>query len=314
MSASFVVITDTHFQPPGVGENMTWWNRMIKEQGGEISEAIVSAIKKTGADFIIHCGDFTDEGAIESYEYGKQIMESCGCPLYFTPGNHDTWQPNTREKIAGLFENDDGKFYFARELGGVRFIFLDCAYWITADGEEHEHIDWTLNEKGGYAGIGPTNDELAWFGNELKTNAEQPAIIVAHTPIYAKPAYPVGSLPMGKPVRQDPSPFSHFAGYCSRRDALLRLIEGAKNVKAFFAGHWHICDITNNAGVTHCQTGAMIEFPFEMRLCKIDRERLTVTIFGLDDSRLQQDSIVPELNNTWVAGEKEDREFSLNLT
>ena len=148
MTASFLVIADTHFCAPGTAENMTWWNRMLKEQSPAIAESLISTVRELGPDFVIHCGDLTDNGTLASFYSAKEIMDRMSCPYYVTLGNHDTFQAGTREAIAGMFETADGKFYYAHDLGGLRFVFLDCAYWIRRDGQEDEHIDWNFYRSG----------------------------------------------------------------------------------------------------------------------------------------------------------------------
>ena len=311
LQTSFLVMTDTHFLPPGTGEDMTWWNRMLKARGAEIADCLRDTVKELTPDFIVHCGDFTDDGELKSFRFGKSILDACGCPYYITLGNHDTWLPGTRGNISRLFGNRDGKFYYARDLGGMRFVFLDCAYWITREGREHRYIDWDFSEKGGYLGIGPTREELDWLERELRRG--RPSVVVTHAPIFSKPTYPVGSLPMGEPVRDARTSCTRLGGDCIHRDELLRIITQAPSVKAVFAGHWHITDVAFHEGVAHCQTGAMIEYPFEMRLVRSDGRRLSISTVGLNDPSFAEDSLLAELRNEWVAGDEDSRQLSLEL-
>jgi len=313
MATRFIIMADTHFLPPGNGKDMVWWNTMLKARGPDIADALATTVRNLAPEFVVHCGDFTDDGKLESFQYGKAVIDEMGCPCYVVMGNHDTWEAGTRQAISGLVENSDGLLYYARDLAGIRFVFLDCAYWITADGDEDAHLDRERWAQGSYLGIGPTRAELAWFEQELEGHRGRPTVVVTHAPIFSKPAYPVGSLPTGKPATGSPTPYTQFAGYCGRGDQLLATVENAPHVKAVFAGHWHICDVTTSRGVAHCQTAAMIEFPFEMRLVTIEDNRLSITTVGLDDRSFQQASLVPELNNGWVAGGKADRELRIPL-
>ena len=297
MTTSFLIIADTHFVVPGAGQDMTWWNRMLKTQSSEIADSIVSTVTALDPDFVVHCGDITDNGTLASFHQAKEVMDRLCCPYYVTLGNHDTWQPGTREAIAGLFENAHGKFYYARDLGGLRFVFLDCAYWIRRDGQEDEHIDWNVYRAGGYLGIGPSEEELNWLARELVANGDMPTIVVCHTPVFSKSTYPVGSLPRGKPVKQDVSPYADFAGYCVGHKKLMQMITSAGGVRAILTGHWHIFDIACNDGVYHCQTGSMIEFPFEMRLARVTDGRLSMTTVGLNDQSFREMSFLCELRN-----------------
>lgn len=299
---------------PGTGQDMTWWNRMLKTRSPEIADAIVSTVTALAPDFVVHCGDVTDDGALASFHQAKKVMDRMGCPYYLTLGNHDTFQPGTRGAITGLFENGDGTFYYARDLGGLRFVFLDCAYWIRRDGQEDEHIDRDIYKAGGYLGIGPSKEELDWLKKELAANEGTPTIVVAHTPILSKPTFPVGSLPNGQPVKHAPSPYTDIAEYCVGHKKLMQTITSARNVRAVLTGHWHIFDVVSKDGIHHCQTGSMIEFPFEMRLAQISDGHMSITAVPLNDRSFQEMSLLKELGNSWVAGECEDRELGIDLT
>ena len=313
MKSSFVVMADTHFAAPGTGEDGKWWNKTLKSWSPEIADAIVNKIREVSPDFVIHCGDFTDAGDIESFKFGKSVMDRLPCPYYITLGNHDTYHQTTWESITQLFENSDREFYYYRDLLGIRFFFLNSAYWITKDGKEFEFMDWDIFKKGEYSGIGLSQEELQWLRRELKSSDSMPKIIVTHPPIFSKPTYPVGSLPGGKPVKEHPSPYSHFMPDCVYRKELLGIIACASNVKAVFTGHWHIFDTTFKEGVFHCQTGSLIEFPFEMRLVEVDNRSFSMTTIGLNDKRFQEASLVEEWQNKWIAGEHDDRELNIDL-
>ncbi len=329
MDATFVVMTDTHFAAPGTGKDGCWWNKEITSQSAKIAESLVSTVKSLSPDFIIHCGDLTDASDLESFQFGKQVMDRMSCPYYFVLGNHDTWNEGVRRDIAPLFDlsADDG-FYFTRRLAGMRFIFLDCAHWIKKTGETCAHIDFELHHQGAYAGIGPTEVELQWLEQELAAHTDVPTVIVTHVPLHAKPVYAVGTLPGKQPtdggpqewVPVTPKRFEHESGSISKGyfvhdERVRQLIEGAPNVKAVFAGHWHMFDITRHNDVVHCQTGAMVEYPLEMRLVRVESRTasMSITTVALDDPQLKRDSCLPERKNEWVAGGPQDRVCTLSI-
>jgi hypothetical protein len=89
----------------------------------------------------------------------------------------------------------------------------------------------------------------------------------------------------------------------------MQMITSAGGVRAMLTGHWHIFDIARKDGIYHCQTGSMIEYPFEMRLARVTDGHLSMTTVVLDDPSFREMSFLCELGNGWVAGESGDREL-----
>jgi hypothetical protein len=306
-------MADTHWHVPGTAPGMIWWNRLLKDKLPQITGALAATVRELAPDFIVHCGDLTDDSAPASFQYARNIMDQMGCPGYAVLGNHDTFRADSRAAFAEHFETDNGICYYTRELGGLRFIFLDCAYWTRKDGGADENINWDEYKKGVYLGIGPTEEELKWLARELARDGNVPTVVVMHPPVFSNAFFPVGSLPCGRPVRRSPSPFSDFAEYCVGHAQLKPMLAAARNVKLVLAGHWHLCDHIREHGRHYCQSGALIEFPFELRLGKIAAGRLSLTTVGLKDRSLRELSLVPELRNEWVAGRNEDRTVEIEL-
>lgn len=313
MKHSFIVISDTHFAAPGTGEDKAWWNRMLQSRSPEIADALVSTINRLAPDFVVHCGDITDAGDTDSFIFAKTVMDRFSCPCFTTLGNHDTWWKGNREKIAHVFGFAEKNFCYSRELAGFRFLFMDNAYWVKKDGTDAEYLDWDLYEKGGYYGDGPSLEGLRWLEKELEHSQHIPTIVVMHAPITGKPYYPVGSLPGGKPVKESLTPGEELDNYCVHREKLRYLIGRALNIIVVLAGHSHFFDIAFEEGTFHCQTGSLIEFPFEMRLVQFDHKRINMSTIGLDDERFAEASVVEEWGNRWVAGTAEDRELVIEL-
>ena len=84
-------------------------------------------------------------------------------------------------------------------------------------------------------------------------------------------------------------------------------------MKGVFAGHWHIFDAVENDGIWHCQTGSLIEYPFEMRLCTIGNGGLSISTVGINNPELSSKSVIPEYGNEWVSGMDRDRELVIDL-
>jgi 3',5'-cyclic AMP phosphodiesterase CpdA len=312
MSERFIVLTDTHFLAPGHRvESKTWWNRVLEARCSEISAALVEAVQRLAPDFIIHCGDFTGHGDMVNYEFGLDVMNRLGCPWYAVPGNHDTWFPGVRAALAARYQLPGEACSYARDLAGLRFIFLDVAYWTSKHGEISPYLDKTLYDQGQIAGMGPSPEALAWLERELAA-ADRPVVLVSHAPLGYRPAYPVVTLPHGKPIVQPQTSVVDLIGDVLHRQTVRALLRRCPQVKAAFAGHWHICDTFREDGLTFCQTGALREYPFEFRLVEVQDGALRVSTVGIG-ADFQTESYVEAWGNRWVAGTEADRSFSIEL-
>jgi hypothetical protein len=308
----FIVISDTHFLAPGhrmVGR--TWWNRVLEARCDQIGAALVETVNRLAPDFVIHCGDFTGHCDPANYEFGVQVMNQLNCPWYVVPGNHDTWSLGIRPALAARYHLPGEGCFYALDLAGLRFVFLDLAYWTSISGETSPYLDHELSDQGKIAGMGPCADELTWLEQELEM-ADRPVVLVSHAPLGYKPAYPISTLPYGTPAPQPLTSIADLMGDVLHRGTLRDLIRRHPMVKVAFSGHWHICDMTREDGVTFCQTGALREYPFEFRLVDIVGGAMQVSTLGLDDD-LQRDSYIETWGNRWVAGTAEARSFCVEL-
>ena len=314
MKTRFVVITDTHYNIPGSTDDFLWWNRFLVSRIEEISNSMVSTIRSLSPDFLIHCGDFTNDSKLEHFQYGLDVMEACGCPYYLTFGNHDGYLPDMRKNIAPMIGMEDGKLYYSSEMNGMRFYFLDPVYWMTDNSEIHDYLHRDVHREKGYVGGGPLQEELTWLRDELGRYDNDPSFLITHMPIFSKSHYPVGRLHKGEPVPESPYPI-HKPGtaYCLHDEELREITRTFPHLRMVFTGHWHIHDLVSDDGVYHCQTASMIEYPLELRLMEHEGNSLTSTIVPLDNPRLAAESVVEEWGNTWVHGTPEDREFKLGF-
>jgi predicted phosphodiesterase len=73
-----------------------------------------------GADFIIHTGDFTNDGRLQEYLDTLRFIDQLGVPVIVAAGNHDMDNngPRIYSRIFG-----SPNFYF--DLPGARFVFLN---------------------------------------------------------------------------------------------------------------------------------------------------------------------------------------------
>jgi 3',5'-cyclic AMP phosphodiesterase CpdA len=312
MSYRFVVISDTHFIAPGhrmVGR--TWWNRVLESRCEAIGAALGQAVNRLKPDFVIHCGDFTGHSDPVNYEFGLQVMSQLGCPWYAVLGNHDTWGPGVRAALAARYQLPGEDCFYARDLAGLRFIFLDVAYWTSTSGETSPYLDHELYDRGQIRGMGPSQAELVWLEHELAA-ADRPVVLVSHAPLGYKPAYPIPTLPYGTPALQPQTSIAELMGKVLHLDTLREMIRRHRQVKIALAGHWHICDMIREDGVTFCQTASLREYPFEFRVVDVADGNMVVNTLGLGDD-FQRESYVEAWGNRWIAGADEDRSFLVEL-
>lgn len=312
MICQFLVLTDTHFFAPGGAQaDKTWWNRVLQSRAADIAEDLVKTVREIKPDFIIHCGDFTGHCDLANFEFGCQVMDAMGCPWFAVPGNHDTWFPGVRAAFSQRFGLSAPQCYYALRLAGLKFIFLDVAYWHTVQGEIAPYLDKELYDTGQIAGIGPSTEELDWLEAELAAPVGQPVVLVSHAPLAFRPVYRTGTLPYGKPAPGGEVALVDRMGDIALRGALRKIIRRSEAVVLALAGHWHIHEALLEEGVTYCQTASLREYPFEMRCCAVHPDRIEISTAGLKASEWQRLSYIEEWGNAWVSGIAHDREFSV---
>jgi 3',5'-cyclic AMP phosphodiesterase CpdA len=314
MTHCFAVISDTHFfAPDRAPADKLYWNRVLQSRSADIAESLIDTIADMAPDFVVHCGDFTGMCDMENYDFGCQVMDTLSCPWYVAIGNHDTWYPGVRSAFSARYDLPEGQCFYRRDLAGLRFIFLDVAYWTSSEGQVSPYLDKDLYDSGNIRGMSPTEVELRWLEEELATSGDTPVILVSHAPLGFKDAYPLATLPRGRPVEAATTALVDVMGDVLLRDQMRSIVRRHPNVKAAFAGHWHISDVTRSEGVLYCQTASLREYPFEIRLVRVHDGQLDVTTHELKDPSFRHLSFVQEWGNSWVAGAPGDREFSLDL-
>jgi 3',5'-cyclic AMP phosphodiesterase CpdA len=314
MISKFVVISDTHFFAPEFApDDKLYWNRVLQSRSPEIAECLIQTISEIAPDFVVHCGDFTGLCDLENFDYGCRVMDRLPCPWYAAVGNHDTWYPGIRSAFSARFGLPEGQCHYRRELAGLHFIFLDVAYWTSSEGHVSPYLDKDLYDSWQILGMGPTESELKWLETELEQCGEQPVILVSHAPLGFKDAYPLATLPKGRPVQAATTSLVDHLGDVLLREQMRAIIGRFPTVRAAFAGHWHIHDVTDDDGVLYCQTASLREYPFEIRIVQVEDRKLSLATQGLKDPAFQRLSYVAEWGNSWVAGSASDRALTLDL-
>lgn len=139
-------------------------------------EAFVKAIPGKGHfDAVLQMGDFTycDDKSKECLDAWAKI----GLPKMHVLGNHDM---DKVDKATALKTWGAGRRYYARMIGGYRFVVLDLNHF-KKDGVLHDY------EKGNYFTDNATfniadPEQLAWLRKELMAS-RQPVILISHQPL-----------------------------------------------------------------------------------------------------------------------------------
>ena len=296
---SFVVMSDSHLLAHKDVDVGFWWNRMLLSCAPEI---LGEAVRQTNArrpDFVVHCGDLTQDGSRESFAAARRILDGLDAPVYFAPGNHDVAQPLSRRVAAGAFKLDEDRLYDVVRVSGWRIILLDCMYWLRKDGSFPNH-----RAPGETVGMRTPDFEMDWLQAELRRDNRTPTLCFMHPFLAMRESYPVGRMPGGCSVDEAQSFAKETLDGTKELKALLAQHHC---VKAAFSGHGHWHDWLVEDGMIFCQTAALVAYPCEMRLVQVSNDRIETEVFGLPGTDYAEQSLVDEWGNRWVAGRDIDR-------
>ena len=294
---SFVILTDSHVSTGA--DDGYWWNRMLVTRAREILTLGVADANALKPDFVAHCGDLTGDSRPESFRAAADILAGLDCPLYFAPGNHDTYIEGSRDLAAEVLGFPEPPLYRAVRTHGWRLILIDSAYWAYKDGTIHDYFDPEQ-----YVDSDLPDRELAWLEQELADDPDTPSMCFTHVVMAVRPNYPVSRLPGGKPVS---APTSDLSGFLCRNGQLKTLLARHPCIKAVFTGHGHFHDCVVEHGCLYCQTAALVSYPNEIRQVRVHADRIEVEALPLSGGGFPELSYVAAGGNRWTAGRPEDR-------
>ena len=325
MKGRFIYLVDTHWtREPGVPPHLGLWQKELFDTHCErLEEAAVALVRKLAPDFVIHGGDLCREATASDWRNAKRVMDRLGCPYYFVPGNHDIAVAAGRAQLAEIFGMPTGGFHAVRELGGLRFIFLDSTFVWRKDAARTIERDDPDFDPRNQKGIGVSPEQVAWFERVLSgPDAARPSVVVTHCPLVGAAGYPIShrkekpitvSLPEWDPKWLVPIHDTWIMPLEQRRAELLHIMGASGHVRAVLAGHQHGAHISSLDGVLHCTTSAMSAWPFEMRLIVFDDEGMSIDTVQVDAPDLIEASYRPDWHNEWVAGMSEyDRQARIS--
>ena len=190
-------ITDTHIVPKGE----KWFGKSTTKVAERLKKvvAFINSMKPLPS-LVIHTGDVTEAGDIDSYKHAKQILDKLKVPYYLTCGNHDNYK-NMREVFSKhQYLTNDNFSHYSIDLPTTKLIILDT--------QVHQKT-WGLQ----------CAERLAWLQDELKTQKEM-LIFMHHYPFDVQHHF-FNSLRL-----QDAEKFAE-------------VIQKHQNIKGIFCGHYH---------------------------------------------------------------------------
>ena len=295
---SFVIVTDSHVDVREDRSDGLWWNRMLTSRSTDILRAAVDEINARGPDLVVHCGDATNVSDAPSFREAARLLDGLNAPMHFVPGNHDTYDPGSRELGRTLFVSGSDAFYRVERFRGWRLLFIDTVWWRRKSGAITEAFSWD-----DYVDIATPPEELAWLRAQFEEDDATPTLCFTHTVMAARPSYPVSRMPGGEEVEHFPVKLDSFISSPEVAEAL----RAQSCVKGVFYGHGHWHDCLSEDGALFCQTAALVEYPCEMRWVSVSSGEMRTEVFPLSGRDAAERSYVEEWGNRWVAGREEDR-------
>ena len=176
---TFVQISDTHLRQPGSTVATELANTFLLLQKEEVAFAIIA-------------GDLTNDATREEFAiFAAVVKASNGFPIYGCVGNHDAYHSSSRpdilELLPGLFPG--GTTNYVLDKPPLRFIVVDAAYWMVAEGQvgniAPRWSDYFPGSDSPTCGMGP--EGIKWLHRTLAADTTTPTVIVSHFPFVFGP-------------------------------------------------------------------------------------------------------------------------------
>jgi len=304
---SFIILTDSHVHAEPKKDD-AWWNTILVRNGLEILSVAVDDANALKPEFVVHCGDVTDAGDTPSFRAAGEILRRLDCPLYFTPGNHDTEYDGAREQAGELLDVPGPPFYHTVTHQGWRLLFIDTSYWIYQDDTVHEYVDMSRLKD-----IYIPESQIDWVRRQLQDDPQTPTMCFTHTPLALRDTYPGGTMPPnGTPV--DQMPLELLNRDLCQNPKLKAVLSAYDCIKAVFTGHGYLHDCIVEGPTLYCQTAALAEYPNEFRVVHVFPDRIDVQVVPLSQGNFPELSYQPQHGNRWPAGRPRDRAYSHTLS
>jgi len=288
-AASFIVFSDPHLLSPALGtgpalEEYLKNDRKLLRDSTRIMDALVDAISKEKADFVLVPGDLTKDGERLDHELAATYLariEATGKQVYVVPGNHDILNPRaasydvvgarpvpsvTPEEFAVIYRQfgyadalyrDKGTLsYVAEPVKGLWLLALDACLYRENAGKTESVTDGAF-----------TPQTLDWIEQMLieATRKGKAVVVMMH--------HGVAEHFTGQE--------KYFGEYIvDNYEAVSRLF-ATYNVRLVFTGHYHAQDITvrrfpGNKYLFDIETGSLVTYPCPYRMVSLTSSAATL--------------------------------------
>ena len=213
-SLRFGLLADSHY-----AQKDDWKNRRYDQSLAKTEEA-VRVMNEEQVDFLLHLGDFKDEGNSPNREETlgfldeiETVFQGFEGPTYHAIGNHDL-DSISKQQFLGNIENTgipSDKGYYSFDKKNVHFIILDANFH--PDGRHHNNGDFQWYESH------LPDEELNWLEQDLAATTYPSVVFIHHT---------LHDMNVGDhPYHVDNS------------ERIRQILEQSDKVLAVFEGHYH---------------------------------------------------------------------------
>ncbi|WP_276167337.1 metallophosphoesterase family protein [Zobellia alginiliquefaciens] len=232
----FGLVTDSHYadrEPMGT--------RFYRGAVDKMSE-FVNVMNKEKVDFVVHLGDFKDEGRnrdpAETLQFSRKLEEvyaRFNGPRFHCVGNHDV-DSIVKTQFLDNIENTgipNGRSYYSFEILGYHFIVLDANF--NVDGTDHFFL-----EGDNWQNPNLTRKQLEWLKTDLQ-KTQKPSIVFCHHPLFKYERN-------GKRY--------HINEHIETQ----KILENSNKVQAVFQGHVHEEHLEEINNIQYITQNAMVDF------------------------------------------------------
>ena len=235
----FVQVTDVHLSFSDSSSK----GRDLEKSEQVLKSTIESINKLPDINFIVFSGDNIDVAGEESLIEFCKIVKTLNKPYYIGIGNHDVFSSSLNKtdyfKIVKEYNKNqksaEPEYYFLPNKDFV-VIFMDGV------------IQMIPGAHGCY-----NENDLEWLDETLTKFKDRKAIIVQHFPLV--------------------EPTENKSHKLRRPEEYRNLLTDHKNIVAIVSGHYHCPKVTQQDGIYHISSPALVQAPYEYRVIEIDYDR-----------------------------------------